>query len=65
MPAFTKNDIAPKTPGNASAETCPLSRTESSTSMALASANETSCTGVAPTSCKWYEQTFIGFHFGA
>ena len=32
--------------------------------MALASANAISCTGVAPTSCRWYEQMLIGFHFG-
>ena len=23
-----------------------------------------SCTGVAPASCRWYEQTLVGFHFG-
>ncbi len=27
-------------------------------------AKATSCTGVAPASCRWYEQMLIGFHFG-
>jgi hypothetical protein len=30
----------------------------------VASANPTSCTGVAPASCRWYEQMFTGFHLG-
>jgi hypothetical protein len=40
-------------------------RTASSTSIAVASENAISCTGVAPASCRWYEHTFIGFHLGA
>ena len=32
--------------------------------MAVASAYAISCTGVAPASCRWYEQTLIGFHAG-
>ena len=53
IPAFTKNDIEANTPGNASSSTLPLARTASNTSIALAKANAISCTGVAPTSCKW------------
>ena len=65
IPALTKNEMLAKTCGNASSDICPLARTASKMSMALASENAISCTGVAPTSCKWYEHTFIGFHFGA
>ena len=65
IPALTKNDIEENTDGNASSATWPLASTASNTSTALAKANATSCTGVAPTSCRWYEHTFIGFHFGA
>ena len=65
MPAFTKNEIEPTTWGKRSSGTCPEARTSSSTSMALASANAISCTGVAPASCRWYEHTLMGFHAGA
>ncbi len=33
--------------------------------MAVANENASSCTGVAPASCRWYEHTFVGFHRGA
>ena len=65
MPALTKNDIDANTCANRSGSTDPLARTASSTSIAFASEYAISCTGVAPTSCRWYEQTFMGFHFGA
>ena len=65
IPAFTKKEIEPNTWSNCASSTCPLSRTASRMSIAFASEYAISCTGVAPTSCKWYEQTFIGFHFGA
>src|SRR5690349_20997569 len=64
MPEFTKNEIDATTAGKRSAGTWPDSRTASSTPMALASEYAISWTGVAPASCKWYEHTLIGFHFG-
>ena len=64
IPAFTKNEMRPTTSGNSSSSTWPDARTASSTSIAVASAYATSSTGVAPASCRWYEQTLIGFHFG-
>ena len=48
MPALQKNEMRPNT-----APSSPLgTRTESSTAIAFASVNATSCTGVAPTSCR-------------
>ena len=32
--------------------------------MAVDMAKAISCTGVAPASCRWYEQMLIGFHLG-
>jgi hypothetical protein len=64
MPAFTKKEMRPTTSGNSSGVTCPDSRTASSTPIAVASAYAISCTGVAPASWRWYEQTLIGFHRG-
>ena len=49
MPALQKNEMRPNTGPSFSRGT----RTESSTAMALASANAISWTGVAPTSCRW------------
>ncbi|CAB4734002.1 unannotated protein [freshwater metagenome] len=65
IPAFTKNEMDPKTCSNCSGSIWPEARTASSTSIAVASENAISCTGVAPASWRWYEHTFIGFHFGA
>jgi hypothetical protein len=53
-----------KTCGKASASTWPDSRTASRTPTAVARLYATSCVGVAPASCRWYEQTFMGFHLG-
>src|SRR5204863_5439570 len=64
IPALQKNEIRPTTVPSSSSETCPDVRTWSSTEIALASVNATSCTGVAPGSCRWYEHTLMGFHFG-
>jgi hypothetical protein len=63
-PAFTKKLIRPTTCGISAAGTWPESRTASSTAMAVDKAYATSCTGVAPASCKWYEQTLMGFQRG-
>ena len=65
IPAFTKKEMEPNTWSNWSGLTWPLSFTASSTSMAVAREKAISCTGVAPASWRWYEQTFIGFHLGA
>jgi hypothetical protein len=65
MPAFTKNEMEPNTWAKGLGLDLTLSRTASSTPMAVASEYAISCTGVAPASCRWYEHTFIGFHFGA
>ena len=65
MPAFTKKEMEPNTWSNWSALTWPLSRTASRTSIAVAREKAISWTGVAPASCRWYEHTFMGFHFGA
>ena len=62
MPAFTKNEMRPNTRGNVSSST--RSRAASSTACAVDSAYAISWTGVAPASCRWYEQMLIGFHFG-
>jgi hypothetical protein len=64
IPEFKKNEIRSTTFGKSSAETRPDARTASSTSIAVASANAISCTGVAPASCRWYEHTLIGFQAG-
>ncbi len=56
--------MRPTTRGSASAGTSSRSRTASSTATALASAKAISCTGVAPASCRWYEQTLMGFQRG-
>jgi len=55
---------APEPVQEPAAETRPEARTASSTAHALASVYAISCHGSAPASCKWYEQTLIGFHFG-
>ena len=52
-PALTKNEIRCTTSPNRSGASWPESRTESSTAIAVHSANATSCTGVAPASCRW------------
>jgi len=52
-PAFTKKEIRWTTSGNRSGGTCPPSRTASRTAIAVHIANATSCTGVAPASCRW------------
>ena len=59
-----ERDAARRPRGTRRRSTWPDSRTASSTSIAVASAYATSSTGVAPASCRWYEQTLIGFHFG-
>ena len=64
-PALTKNETRATTSPKRSAGTCPESRTASSTAIAVHSAYATSWTGVAPASCRWYEQMLIGFHFGS
>ena len=63
-PALTKKEMRATTSGMASAGTWPESRTASRTAIAVDIAKATSCTGVAPASCRWYEQMLIGFHFG-
>ena len=63
-PASMKNEMRPTTSGNSSSGTWPESRTASSTAIALASPYASSCTGVAPASCRWYGHTLIGFHVG-
>ncbi len=62
---MTKKLTRPTTRANPASGTWPDARTASNTAIALASANASSCTGVAPASWRWYEQTLIGFHFGA
>ena len=52
-PAFTKNEIRPKTLGKSASETCPRAFTSSSTAIAVERAYAISCTGVAPASCRW------------
>ena len=52
-PALTKNEMRATTSPNFSAGTCPLVRTASSTAIAVHIAYATSCTGVAPASCRW------------
>jgi hypothetical protein len=52
-PALTKNEMRPTTSPNFSWVTSPDAFTVSSTAMAVASAKASSCTGVAPASCKW------------
>ena len=52
-PALTKNEIRATTSPIRSAGTCPESRTASSTVIAVHSAYASSCTGVAPASCRW------------
>ena len=61
-PALTKKLMRPKTAPIRSAGT--RSRTASSTACAVAIANAISCTGVAPASCRWYEQMLTGFQRG-
>src|SRR3546814_17907132 len=51
-PAFTKKEIRPTTCGKSSGGTWPESRSESSTAPAVASAKASSCTGLAPASCR-------------
>ncbi|MDT4969992.1 MAG: ethylmalonyl-CoA mutase [Pseudonocardiales bacterium] len=51
-PALTKKEMRATTSPNFSAGSWPESRTESSTAIAVQSANATSCTGVAPASCR-------------
>jgi hypothetical protein len=53
IPALTKNEIRPTTVGKSASGTWPESFTASSTAIALASAKASSCTGVAPASCRW------------
>ena len=53
MPALTKKLMRPTTWGNSAAGTWPDAFTASSTATASASAKASSCTGVAPASCKW------------
>jgi len=52
MPALTKKEMRPTTVGKSSGSTWPESRTASSTPMAVASVNASSCTGVEPASCR-------------
>ncbi len=52
-PALTKNEMRPTTLAKSSGSTWPESRTESSTAIAVHSANASSCVGVAPASCRW------------
>ena len=52
-PAFTKKLIRAQTSPKRSSGTWPASLTASSTAMAVHSAYEISCTGVAPASCRW------------
>jgi hypothetical protein len=49
---------------NSSPENPPRSRIASRTAIAFTSAKASSCAGVAPASCRWYEQMFEAFHFG-
>jgi hypothetical protein len=53
IPAFTKKLMRATTFGSSSSETCPDSRTASSTPIAVARVKASSCTGVAPASCRW------------
>ena len=52
-PALTKNEMRATTSPIFSCGTCPESRTASSTAIAVHIAYATSCTGVAPASCRW------------
>ncbi len=52
-PALTKKETRATTSANRSGGTCPESRTASSTAIAVHSAKASSCTGVAPASCRW------------
>jgi hypothetical protein len=52
MPAFTKNEMRPTTFGSSDSGSCPPARTASSTAIAVASEYDSSCTGVAPASCR-------------
>ena len=49
---FTKNEMRPTTCGKSASGTWPRAFTASSTAMALASEKASSCTGVAPASCR-------------
>ncbi len=52
-PALTKNEMRPTTSPNSSGAHWPDFLTASSTPMPVASAKASSCTGVAPASCRW------------
>ncbi len=52
-PAFTKKEMRATTSPKRSSGTCPESRTESRTAIAVDIAYEISWTGVAPASCRW------------
>ena len=61
-PALTKNEMRANTVPMRSSPT--RGRTSSSTAIAVDIAKAISCTGVAPASCRWYEQMLTGFHLG-
>ena len=65
IPALQKKAMRPTSLGNSPSGTCPVALTVSRTQTALASVNATSRTGSAPASCRWYEQTLMGFHRGS
>ncbi len=52
-PALTKNEMRAQTSPNRSSGTCAAACTASRTAIAVHSAYEISCTGVAPASCRW------------
>jgi hypothetical protein len=53
MPALTKNEIRPTAFGKSASGMAPLAFMLSRMATAVASAKDSSCTGVAPASCKW------------
>ena len=61
-PALTKKLMRPNTAPMRSSGT--RSRTASSTAIAVDIEYAISCTGVAPASCRWYEQMLTGFQRG-
>ena len=64
MPAFKKKEMRPNTFARSASLTAPLARRWSSSEIAFAIEKAISCTGVAPASCRWYEQMLIGFQLG-
>ena len=60
-----KNEMRPTTSGNSSSAAPGPSRAPRRARRSRsASPYASSCTGVAPASCRWYGQTLIGFHVG-